>query len=264
MAEVMKLKDILSDLQDVGASGLDKTAEVQKESDTSASDAKNELVAALRDATETQKTASEQPAEPVTDKLVKVAEDLATSEGEALVKEAHVYGVAMADGFMSRIGQYQEAAGNTKVAEAAPEAETFEKFAEENPEITKQAVELGYHHGKLQIEQLKQAAFQQGYADADAQIKELSQTKEGQEKLAAMVEEIQRGQEKTASDFEKWAETEEGKQAMPHVQQGYQETVEKLGEVDRGYKEAAQEINKQASEVFDRGYNDTIKLLRAM
>lgn len=260
MAEVMKLKDILSDLQNVGSSGMDKTAEVRKNA-VPVSTAKDELVAALNDATSAQKTASENAGEPVTDKLVKVAEDLATSEGEALVKEAHIYGAAVADGFMSRIGQYENAAGNTKVAS---EEQTFEKFAEENPEITKQAVELGYQHGKLQIEQLKQAAFQQGYTDASAQINELSQTKEGQEKLAAIAQEMQGEQEKTASDLEKWAATPEGQKAMPHVQTGYQETVEKLAEIDRGYREAAVEINKIASETFERGYNDTIKLLRAM
>jgi hypothetical protein len=260
MAEVMKLKDILSDLQDVGPSGMDKTAEVQKEAGVPVSNAKDELVAALNDATAAQKTASAQ-GEPVTDKLVKVAQDLAASEGEALVKEAHLYGTAVADGFMSRIGQYEEAAGNTKVAS---EEQTFDKFAEENPDITKQAVELGYHHGKLQIEQLKKEAFDKGYSDASTQINELSQTKEGQEKLAAIAQEVQGGQEKTASDLEKWAATAEGQQAMPHVQAGYKETVEKLAEVDRGYKEAAQEINKLASEIFERGYNDTVKLLRAL
>ena len=246
MAEVMKLKDILSDLQDTGSSGMDKTAESQKTAGAPISDAKNELVAALNAATTTQKTASVQGA-PVTDRLVKVAEDLATSEGEALVKEAHLYGTAVADGFMSRIGQYESAAGNTKVA---AEEQTFEKFAEENPGITKQAVELGYHHGKLQIEQLKQASFSQGYSDANEQISALSQTKEGQEKLAAIADEYAGGQEKTASDLEKWAATAEGQQAMPYVQHGYQEM--------------AQEINKLSSDTFERGYNNTISLLQAM
>lgn len=258
MAEVMKLNDILSDLRDVGASGMAKTAEAEKKATIPVSDAKKELVTALNEATETQKTASEK-SEPVTDRLVKIAEDLAGSEKEAMIKEANLYGSAVWDGFIAAAQRYEAAAGNVKVAEE----QTFEKFAEENPEITKQAIELGYHHGKMQIEQLKQAAFKQGYVDADAQIKELSKTKEGQEKLAAIAQEVNE-QEKTASDLEKWAETKEGRQAMPHVQKGYDETVEKLAEVDRGYREAAEEINKLASETFERGYNDTIKLLRAM
>ena len=248
MAEVMKLKDILSDLESYGASGMQKVAEKEeKTANASVSDAKNELVAALNSATSVEKTASAQ--EPVTDRLVKVAEDLASSEGEMLAKEAQLYGAAVADGFMARLNQYEQAAGSTKVASV--EEESFEKFAEENPEITKQAVELGYLHGKMQIEQMKQAAFQQGYADADTQIQELAQTKEGQEKLAAIVEEIAGDeQEKTASAFEKWAQTEEGRAAMPYVQQGYQD--------------AAEEINKIASDTFERGYNDTIRVLRAL
>jgi len=260
MAEVMKLKDILSDLQGIGSSGMDKTAGVRKSAGAPASTAKDELVAALNSATTTEKTAAVR-SEPVTDRLVKVAEDLAASEGEALVKEAHLYGAAVADGFMSRVSQYEGAAGNTKIASTE---ETFEKFAEENPGITKQAVELGYHHGKLQVEHLKQAAFKQGYDDASAQIGSLSQTREGQEKLAAIANEISGGHEKTASGFEKWAATPEGRQAMPTVQQGYQETMAKLATIDQGYADTAREINKMAADTFERGYNDTIRLLRAM
>lgn len=275
MAEVMKLKDILSDLQNVDSSGMHKTAE-QKKTKISASHAKEELITALNNAT-MQKEASASSAEPVTDKLVKVAQDLAVSENEALVKEAHVYGAAVADGFMARLGQYEQAAGNTKLAED----QDFAKFAEENPELVKQAVELGYHHGKLQIEELKKQAFLQGYADTSAQIEELSKTAAGREKLAAIASELQsqdEEQEKIASAVEEWISTPEGQEALPYVQagykdtiekvaamnQGYQDTIEKIAAINQGYQEAAQEINKLASETFERGYTDTIKLLQAM
>lgn len=255
MAETMKLNDILSDLQNIGSSGVEKTAQAAPPAGQNVNNARSELVNALDSAMSTPKTASVAGDQtPVTDKVIKIASDLANSEGEALTKEAHVYGVAMADGFMERIGTYQEAAGNVKVASTGNAEQDFEKFAAENPELTKQAVELGYLHGKQQIEQLKQASFQQGHSDGAAQIQELSQTPEGREKLAAIAQELGiDGQEKVAEDasaFEKWAATPEGQEAMPHV--------------ERGYADTATEINKLASETFDRGYNDTIRLLQAM
>ena len=259
MAETMKLNDILSDLQHVGTSGMEKTADEKPTADQNTKTARSELVKVLDEAMGTSKIAGEasKDATPVTDKLVKVASDLANSESEALTKEAHLYGAAVADGFMARISQYEQAAGNVKTA--SPEStgdveKDFEKFAEENPELTKQAIELGYYHGKAQIEQMKQAAFQKGFGESSVEIEELSKTAEGREKLAAYAEELKKQDaevEKTAaSEFEKWAQTSEGQEAMPRVKQGY--------------AEAAGEINKMASEVFDRGYNDTIKLIQAM
>ena len=251
MAETMKLNDILSDLQNIGSSGVEKTAQVTSPTGQNVKTAKDELVQALNDAMTAPKTAAAKGDQtPVTDKVMKIASDLADSEGEALVKEAHVYGAAVADGFMARIGQYEQASGNVKVASSGNDSQNFEKFASENPELTKQAVELGYLHGKQQIEQLKQASFEQGYNDANAQIQELSQTSEGQQKLAAIAEEINDGQTKVASDLEKWAATPEGQETVSYIKLGYADTVK--------------EINKTASDVFSRGYNDTIKLLQAM
>ncbi len=252
MAETMKLNDILSDLQNIGSSGVEKLAQETPVTGQNVNTARGELVSALDNAMITPKTAEVAGDQtPVTDRVIKIASDLANSEGEALTKEAHFYGAAVADGFMTRIDQYQKASGNEKVASAdntVDNAQNFEKFAAENPELTKQAVELGYLHGKQQIEQMKTASFEEGYNDAAAQIKELSQTEEGREKLAALAKED--GQTKEASEFEKWAATPEGQEAMPYVEQGYAET--------------SAEINKIASETFDRGYKDTIRLLNAM
>lgn len=250
MAETMKLNDILSDLQNIGSSGVEKTAQHAPVSGQTVNNARNELVQALDDAMSMPKTAAVADETPVTDKVIKIASELADSENEALVKEAHFYGAALADSFMSRIGLYEQAAGNVKVASTGDANQDFNKFAEENPELTKQAVELGYLQGKQQIEQLKQASFQQGYSDAAGQIQELSKTASGQEKLASIAAELDIGQEKVASDFEKWASTPEGQEAMPYVKLGYAETVG--------------EINKLASETFERGYADTIRLLQAM
>ena len=260
MTETLKLNDILSDLQNVGSSGIEKTGEEKSAAGPNVETARGELVKALDSTMTTSKTAEVADPTPVTDKVTKIASDLADSESEALTKEAHIYGAAVADGFMARIGQYEQAGTKVASTEVASTGtggdgtQDFEKFAAENPEITKQAVELGYHHGKAQIEQLKQAAFKQGYADADADIKKLAQTEEGRVKLAAIAEELKgeenAGQEKVASEFEKWAATPEGQEAMPYV---------KLG-----YSEAAAEINKLAEDTFTRGYNDTIKVLQAM
>ena len=263
MAETMKLNDILSDLQNVGSSGMEKTAENAHAAGQTVKTARSELVQALDNAMATPKTAAVGDPTPVVEKVTKIASDLADSEGEALTKEAVLYGAAVADGFMARIGQYEQV--GTKTASAADGEQDFEKFAAENPEITKQAVELGYLHGKAQIEQLKQAAFESGYTDANADIEKLSQSDEGREKLAAIAEELEgKGHNKVASELEKWAATPEGQEAMPYVKLGYDETMEKLAAVEQGYSDTAGEINKLAEDVFVRGYNDTIKVLQAM
>ena len=56
--------------------------------------------------------------------------------------------------------------------------------------------------------------------------------------------------QKIASELKKWAQTKEDKEAMPHVRKGYQNTMN--------------ELNKLASDTFERGYNDTIRILQAM
>ena len=256
MTETMKLKDILQELNTIGGAGMAKTASEKPEDSTKkVATAGSELLAALNDATQTTKTAapSKKDDMPVVDKLVKLAADMAASENEATIKEAHLLGAAFADGCMERFGQYERAAGSTKLATVKdiestgnPE-EDFEKFASENPEITKQAIELGYYHGKMQLERKKQASAQQGYNDTWAQINELEKTAEGRNYLQKVAEQVQET-EKVA--FEKWASTPEGREAMPHIQ--------------RGYADASRELNKLASDAFERGYNDTVNVIKAM
>ena len=263
MAQTMTLSSILDDLGNVGSDGVEKTASA---ADAGAVDkTKQELMNALVNV-ETEKTAAAPAnvvdpaaAAPAVDKLVKMATDLAHSENQATVKEAHLLGAAFADGAMTRFNQYEQAAGSTKVASVQEVATTgnpqqdFEKFASANPDITKQAIEVGYHHGKIQIAQMQKQAFDKGRAEASTQIQELSKTVEGQQKLAEISDYVL-GNTKTASaepnDFEKWASTPEGQEAMPMVR--------------AGYEDAATEINKIASDVFDRGYSDTVALLQAV
>lgn len=252
----MELKSILNDLQSMDADGMAKEAGDKKSGNPSekTAEAKNKLLGALDEVLQPQaaeKTAS-QESPSATEGLLKMAGDLANSEQEALVKEAKFWGAAVADGFMERLAVYEQAMPKT-ASEDAPTNEDFEKFAQENPELVKQAIELGYFHGKAQIEQLKEAAFEAGYTDAAKDIEELSKTAEGREKLA----ELAAGLEKKASDqqeieetIEKLAQTPEGQEKLAAIEKGYNDTMEKIAEV--------------ADEVFTRGYNDTIQILQAM
>ena len=139
------------------------------------------LKAALREATEApttqEKQAAAAPQAPVAD-LIKTASQMASAEHEALTKEASLYGAAVADGFMARLSQYNEAAekiasqqGGQKVASAVPaQSDSFEKFAAENPDLVKQAAEVGYANASAQIEKLAEAARKKGYDEAVATI----------------------------------------------------------------------------------------------
>lgn len=257
----MELKNLLEDIKNVGSSGMAKTAshETGKTGSEKSGSAKAELLQTLQSAMqpEQQKTAAKTE-QPVTEKLAKIAQDLANSDAEALVKEAHVYGAAVADGFMARLGQYEEAAAHVpqaKTASPAPksEEEAFEKFASENPEIVKEAAELGYLRGMQEIEALQKQAALKGYQDTMAQVNGLIQTKEGQEKLASAVEQINEnlsGANNVESTLRKIASEPDGKAKLAAVQKGYQDTM--------------QEVEKIASDCFSKGYENTINILRAL
>lgn len=257
----MEIKNILADLQGLDDGGVEKTASASNDGHAvKTSTARDKLVSALDNVLSGggEKTAA--ASAPATGELVKMASSLANSEGDALVKEAHVYGAAVADGFMARLGQYEQATqgmSTTKVASAngVPTEAEFEKFAQENPDLTKQAMELGYLHGKQQIEELKKLAFDQGYQDAEAEINELAKTAAGREKLAAISQELtkQAGyqpQNELEAAFNKLAETHEGQ--------------EKLAAIRQGYADGMAEIEKTANDCFERGYNDTIRILQAL
>lgn len=246
----MELKEILNSIKQTQRDGIEKTAAVTP---PPVKGAKQKLEKSLQKslapaATTAGATKTSTVKTSAVDELVKIAGDLANSESEALQKEAHLYGAAVCDGFMSRLNQYELAAANTPATKTAS-ASDFEKFAAENPELVKQAVELGYRDGQNQIEQLKVAAFEKGYKDTVAQINELSKTAEGQAVLSKTAAQVQE-QTGIAAQLEKLAETPEGRV--------------KLAEVKRGYDDTMNELTKMAGDTFDRGYNDTIKVLRAM
>jgi hypothetical protein len=254
----MEIKNILADLKGLDDNGLEKTA--SQNQPVKVSSARDKLISALDEAMtpQAEKTASV-GSQSATGELVKLAANLANSESEALTKEAHVWGAAVADGFMTRLGEYEQATRGmeptTKVASASgtPSEEEFEKFAQENPDLVKQAMELGYLHGKQQIDELKKLAFEQGYTDASAEIEQLSKTAEGRVKLAAISQELNKqasAPNELAEAFEKLAETPAGQ--------------EKLAAIRQGYTDGMAEIEKTANDCFERGYNDTIEVLRAL
>lgn len=138
----------------------------------SSSDAAREVLAsAIKEATMPEpaaKTASQMP--PVED-LAKLAADVSTAEHEATTKEAMAYGAAVADGFVARLAQYQDAAAKVASQGGVPQptAKTasadggFDKFASENPGIVREAFDLGYEQTKAQLTKLSEAAYVQGF-----------------------------------------------------------------------------------------------------
>jgi len=263
MNQPLKLNDILADLKEIGNDGIEKQASEKKEEqqkEASPADIKQELIKSLNEAMQPSQEKKAEQNTSATDQLVKIASELADSERVAIIKEAEVYGAAMADSFVARLQQWENA--SEKVASDNSDTyESFEKFAEENPDLTKQAVELGYLTGMQEIEQAKTAAFVQGYKDANAEIAELMKTEEGQNKLA----EIAEGLEKQAAENETLNETLEKIAADPEARKsleaGYKEASESIV---AGYRDTAKELNKLAQDTFSRGYNDTIKILKAL
>lgn len=106
--------------------------------------------------------------------LHKMASDLANAEEEALLKQAQVYGAAIADGFMARYAQYEDAANAVAPAHApayataqktAGAGDDFQKFASENPELTKEAFDLGYRTKMAALQKEANEQFAAGYND---------------------------------------------------------------------------------------------------
>jgi hypothetical protein len=265
--ETMKLSNILADLRNVRSDGVTKTASADSPSASKVPQARDELLTVLREVDMSSKTAEAQPQNSAVDAVEKIASDLATGESAAIEKEAHLYGAALADGFMSRLGQHEQAAPGAKTASAGsvPTEDEFEKFAAANPDLTKQAMDLGYRDGMNQVQSLKKTAFDQGYNDSTAWIAEQSKTAAGRAKLARAASSTHDGgMQKIASDLDTWSKTAEGAEAMPFVTQGYQETHQKIAEAKKGYAEAATEINKLAHSYHEAGFNQTVALLQNM
>lgn len=106
------------------------------------------------------------------DQLTKLAASVVEDEHAATMKEAQLYGAAVCDGFMARLAQYDEAAQkhaatlpSTKIASSASASavDDFEKFASDNPEIVREAHDLGYEQTKSDLNKLADAAWLYGH-----------------------------------------------------------------------------------------------------
>jgi hypothetical protein len=128
--------------------------------------------AAVAAAPSTQKTASEAPkAGPVED-VMKIAEDLASAEKEAMVKQAQVMGAAFADAVVARLGKDWTKAAAAQPAAPAPTPAVekvatgdveFDKWASENPEAIEQAKAGGYPLNRVGLEKMAEDSYVQGY-----------------------------------------------------------------------------------------------------
>jgi hypothetical protein len=133
-------------------------------SDAAAAGLRQALKEATADAEASTKTAAQ--ASPIDD-LTKLAASVVADEHEATVKEAQLYGASVCDGFMARLAQYDAAAQKhagmlpEKTASATPD--TFEKFASENPEIVREAHDLGYEQTNQDLHKLAEAAWLFGH-----------------------------------------------------------------------------------------------------
>ena len=181
----MELSEILNSLS--STPGVEKTA-----SPTLSSAIDSALNSGL------EKTASAtQNISPAED-LIKIAQDITDAEQDALIKEAHIYGMAVADGFASRMSQYESPSYSVKTASSNLDASAV-----------KEAMELGYLHASNALNGsggysstktasdssfVKTAAYNQGQEDA---VKVASYL-QGQEEAVKVAEELV----KVASSYE--------------------------------------------------------------
>jgi hypothetical protein len=168
--EIAQILKRLEDSEHASNAGI-KTASAPPSSVSPTANAlRNELRQALS-TVQTEKTAQAAPKQasqaPVAG-LVKMASDLVNAEEEALMKQAQVYGAAICDGFMARYAQYEQAANEVVPQQAKTAAATdvdFQKFAQENPELTKEAYDLGYRTKMAELQKQADERFQAGYND---------------------------------------------------------------------------------------------------
>ena len=256
--EISHIMKRLQDSQTASEAGV-KTASVNSGPQDMGASLRSELHNAIQAASEPvqmnmqQKTASVQNVQedPSAD-LMKMASDLSMAEEEALVKQAQVYGAAIADGFMSRYGQYEQAAAAvTPVQKTASYDNGFEKFASENPALVKEAYARGYNDTIAQYNaqqaQAKTASYDYGFekfaSENPALVKEAY--RRGYNDTVAQYN-AQQAQVKTASydyGFEKFAS-----ENPVLVKEAY----------DLGYQTKIAELQKEAQGQYSAGYSDTI------
>jgi len=266
-----ELNNILNSLKDVGGNGLQKTAADQTPPAEKVSAAEQDLVNALNTALTSaeEKTASADGNNvdtSATNELLKIAGDLAGADREGLMKEAHLFGGAFADGCMERLAQYDAAiltdGEKTASAENGVTHEEFEKWAQENPQEFQQYFNEGYKEAAAELEKVQKA-----------ELEKMASTPEGREKLAA----FEQSYNGTVEELTKLAGTDAGQQKLADFSHGYADTVaqlqkiasepdgqEKIAALRAGFTHGSQMAEKLASDFYSRGYNDTAELLKSM
>ena len=199
----MELSSILDALSENPSQEMSKTASVSENSQS------NKLESALEAALSMDKTASYSNGSVSTPSqdLVKIAQKLADAEQLALVKEAEMYGAAVCDGFIARMGEHEH--NGVKVASVGN--------GDVDEILIKQAMELGYRETRNELNKLAQSAYQQGYTE--------------QEKIASAA--LQQGYNETQ------------KIASAALQQGYAEGQKmiKIAAEDRAHRGYQHAIN---------------------
>lgn len=196
----MKLSSVLASVK---GTEVEKTASASSTPDDPTKTAEapsttgEKLKQALKEATADPAPAEKQASagSPVGD-LMKTASTIVNAEHEALVKEAHLYGSAVADGFMARVAQHTDAVEQIAAGQFAKTAasgdESFEKFASDNPDLVKEAAELGYATTMGQMEKLAEASYSSGYNGAVESIYKFANASfvQGFEDTAQLVTEL--------------------------------------------------------------------------
>lgn len=158
-----RLADVLGALNPTKTDSTgEKTAQVSTPN-TAPSTTLNEIKTALDSALSGQdKTAQVNAANnPTIQDVEKVAKDLVAADDARLQKEAEMWATVAANTFMERLAQFNTAA--VKVAGSLEHTDMdFQKFASENPEMVKEAHDLGYQKTAMQLNALKQAAYERG------------------------------------------------------------------------------------------------------
>jgi hypothetical protein len=178
--EIAQIMKRLEDSKAADSAGVKTASAPEPNTAPSAEALRSELRQVLSQG-ETEKRASAQPAQASpTGDLVKMATDLANAEEEALMKQAQVYGAAICDGFMSRYAQYEAAANEVAPAQPKtaavqqPVTDDFQKFAQENPELTKEAYELGYRTKMAELQEQANERFSAGYNDTMQEVHKIA------------------------------------------------------------------------------------------
>lgn len=154
----MELSEILNSL----SSGTEKVASAEE-----ATSSQDTLAGAIDRALgavgeHTEKVASDAGA-PEAD-LMKIASDLANAENDALIKEAHIYGAAVADGFVARLNAIVPAEPAVKQASATPD-----------DAMLKHAMDMGYRNTMAALQQVgntKVASAQPEYTEEQIKLAE--------------------------------------------------------------------------------------------